>query len=114
MATGNDSQPRRLSGLPTVEADGRRVRLATTRRARLLGLALLGRERAGGGLLIPSCRSVHTFGMRFPIDLAFLDRRGRVVSRRLGVPPRRLVSERRAVAVLEVPAEGAPRSAAGL
>ena len=47
--------------------------MATGFRSRLLGLALLGRERAGPGLLIPRCRSVHTFGMRFPIDVAFCD-----------------------------------------
>ena len=47
--------------------------VATTVSSRLLGLALLRREHAGAGLLIPRCRSVHTFGMRFPIDVLFLD-----------------------------------------
>ncbi len=32
----------------------------------------------GCGLLLDPCGSVHTFGMRFAIDLAFLDRHGRV------------------------------------
>jgi uncharacterized membrane protein (UPF0127 family) len=31
---------------------------------------LLGRDGVDGALLLPSCRSVHTFGMRFPIDVA--------------------------------------------
>jgi len=40
---------------------------------------LIGRDGLSGALLLPRCRSVHTLGMRFPIDVAFLDRRGRVV-----------------------------------
>ena len=45
------------------------------RRAR----GLLGRDGIDGALLIPKTRSVHTFGMRFTIDVAFLDKDGRVV-----------------------------------
>jgi len=40
---------------------------------------LLGRDGLDGALLLPRCRSVHTFGMRFDIDVAFLDRSGTVV-----------------------------------
>ncbi len=42
---------------------------------------LLGRDglEAGEGLLITPCNGVHTFGMRFPIDVAFLDRSHRVL-----------------------------------
>jgi trehalose synthase len=72
-------------------------------RARLLGLAGLDRDRAGGGLLIPRCRAVHTFGMRFALDLVFLDRHGRALSSRRAVPPRRFAADRRATAVLELP-----------
>ncbi len=35
---------------------------------------LLGRDRFDGALLLRPARSVHTFGMRFPIDVAFCDR----------------------------------------
>ena len=56
---------------------GLEVPVATTRLSRLLGLALLRRRRAGAGLLIPRCRSVHTFGMRFPLDLSSWTRRVR-------------------------------------
>jgi len=41
---------------------------------------LLRRDGSEGALLLPGCRSVHTLGMRFAIDVAFLDRRGRVVA----------------------------------
>jgi uncharacterized membrane protein (UPF0127 family) len=54
--------------------------------------------------LIPGCRSVHTFGMRFALDLVFLDFDLRPVAFREAVPPGRLVFERRAQAVLELPA----------
>lgn len=61
------------------------LEVASDPAARLKGL--LGRDGIDGALLLPSCRSVHTLGMRFPIDVAFLDRRGRVVA--LVTPMRR-------------------------
>ena len=70
----------------------------------LLGLALLRPGRAGEGLLIPRCRSVHTFGMRFPLHVVFLDRRRVPLAIRMAVPPNRVVADRRADAVLELPA----------
>jgi len=82
---------------------GLEVPVATTRASRLLGLALLTRERAPTGLLLPRCRSVHTFGMRFPLDLVFLDAAGRVVELRRGVPPGSFVRCPGAMAVLEFP-----------
>jgi hypothetical protein len=94
----------RIRRLPAAVVLGREVRVATGLPARLLGLAGLDREEAGEGLLIPRCSSVHTFGMRFPLDLWFLDAEGAVLSTRHGVSPRRLVSCRRADAVLEIPA----------
>jgi uncharacterized membrane protein (UPF0127 family) len=53
-------------------------------------------------LLIPRCRSVHTFTMRFPLDLIWLDGEGRVVRVDVGVPPRRVRTCLRARAVLEL------------
>jgi uncharacterized membrane protein (UPF0127 family) len=94
----------RFSGLGLSEAAGVRVPVAERLVLRLLGLAFLPRERAGPGLLIPRCRSVHTFGMRFPLDLVFLDAAGREIRRCPAVPPGRVVSEAGAEAVLELPA----------
>jgi hypothetical protein len=51
--------------------------VAVTRRARRRGLR--GRDEFDGALVLRPCRQVHTFGMRFPIDVAFCDREGRVV-----------------------------------
>jgi uncharacterized membrane protein (UPF0127 family) len=54
-------------------------------------------------MLFERARSVHTFGMREPIVVAFLDPHHRVI-RVTTVPPRRVVSCRRARHVLEAPA----------
>ena len=50
-------------------------------RARLLGLAFLPEAAlpAAHALVLRPCCSVHTFGMRFPIDVAFADRDGTVL-----------------------------------
>jgi uncharacterized protein len=95
----------RLRRLPVATVLGREVRVAAGPRSRLLGLAYLDREEAGAGLLIPRCSSVHTFGMRFPLDLFFLAAQGEVVAVRRAVPARRLVFCGRAGDVLELPAE---------
>jgi hypothetical protein len=68
--------------------------------ARLLGLALRRRPPVHA-LLLPRCRSVHTFGMRFPLDMIWLDRNGRVLRVDEAVPPWRVRSCRDAAAVLE-------------
>ena len=94
----------RLRRLAVATVLGLEVPVATGRRARLLGLARLDRGAAGPGLLIPRCSSVHTFGMRFPLDLCFLDRRRGLLAVRLAVPARRVISHRGAHAVLEIPA----------
>lgn len=47
------------------------LELARSRRERMRGL--LGRDGIEGALLIEPCRSVHTVGMRFPLDVAFCD-----------------------------------------
>ena len=95
----------RLTLLPTCTVAGRTVPVAVTRRARLLGLALLDRADAGKGLLIPQCRCVHTFGMRFALDLVFLDDAGAPLETRM-VAPRRIARCRGAEAVLELPSAG--------
>ena len=68
---------------------------------RLIGL--IGRRslRAGLALEIPRCRSVHTFGMRFALDLLWLDGRRRVVRVDRAVPPWRVRRCRQARSVLE-------------
>ena len=93
----------RLRRLPRVQMLGFEVALAESFEARLLGLAWLNRDQVGVGLLIPRCAGVHTFGMRFALDLVFLDERGASLATYRCVPRRRLVSHRGAASVLEIP-----------
>ena len=67
---------------------------------------LLGKRSlaAGDGLLIKPAPSVHTFFMRFPIDVVFLSRKGEVMKVSADVGPWGVRSCRRAYAVLELPA----------
>jgi hypothetical protein len=66
------------------------VEVADARSARRRGL--LGRDGLDGAIVLRPCRWVHTIGMRFPIDVAFVSDRGEVVKtmqmhqKRVGVP----------------------------
>lgn len=100
---GGVSLATRFAHLPRERFGAIEVPVAVTSGSRLLGLSHLDRALAGPGLLIPRCRAVHTFGMRFPLDLLFLGSAGAVVAWVQAVPSRRFVAERAAEAVLEVP-----------
>jgi uncharacterized protein len=67
---------------------------------------LLGRDSlpTGQGLWIVPCESVHTFGMRFPIDVLYLDRKKRVRKTRQTMVPWRVSMCLLAHSVLELPA----------
>jgi len=58
--------------------------VAVTRRQRRRGL--LGRDAQDGAIVLRPCRQVHTFGMRFPLDVAFCDRDGFVLHMTTLVP----------------------------
>jgi uncharacterized protein len=80
-----------------------RAEVADTAAKRNKGL--LGRDglAAGEGLWIVPCEGVHTFGMRFPIDLVYLDRNKRVKKVRNNVPAYRLSACLTAHSILELP-----------
>jgi len=65
---------------------GEKVRTARTLLSRLVGLLGTAAIADGEGLWIVPCRSVHTVGMRYPIDVAFLDARGVVIGSWRGFP----------------------------
>jgi len=69
---------------------GDKVRTARTFLSRLVGLLGTAAIAEGEGLWIVPCRSVHTLGMRYPIDVAFLDARGIVIGVVEGLPPNRV------------------------
>lgn len=72
---------------------------SSARRQGLLGRSGLG---DGEGLVLAPCSSVHTAFMRFPIDLIFLARDGRVLQASPDVPPWRIRLHWRAFAVVEL------------
>ena len=76
-------------------------------RARLLGLAFL--DPGDGALLIRRCRSVHTFGMRFALDLVWLAKDGSVLAIEGSIGPRRHAMARSARSVVEVREGWGPR-----
>lgn len=91
---------------------GRRsVRIAVSAFARLRGLLFRNPSWLGNGgvLVLVPCNSVHTFLMRHALDIAFVDASGVVVKSARSVPPRQLLSARRAVAVLERFADASER-----
>ncbi len=66
------------------------VKVAESLPERLKGL--LGRKKLepGESLLIRPCKSIHTIGMGFPIDVVFLNRRSVVISVKQNLPPNRM------------------------
>jgi uncharacterized protein len=66
------------------------VQIPETRRERARGLRGRAGLARGEGLLLARCRSVQTFGMRFPIDAVLLDGRWRVVDV-VRLPPGRVL-----------------------
>jgi uncharacterized protein len=87
-----------------------RCELADGTLSRMRGL--LGREalEPGTGMLLSREPSVHTFFMRFPIDVVFLDKAKTIVKIVHDLRPWRAAGARKAVAALELPA-GAAASA---
>jgi uncharacterized membrane protein (UPF0127 family) len=87
----------------------RRLQLALdseTRRRGLLGRTSL---EPGEGLVIAPSQGVHTFGMRFAIDVLGVSREGRVVKVRAAVKPARIALALTAWAIVEMEAGGAAR-----
>jgi uncharacterized membrane protein (UPF0127 family) len=79
------------------------------RMAGLIGARALDPE---GGLWIEPCSAIHTIGMRFAIDVVFLDRTGRVVALASDVPPLRpSIAHRGTAIVVELPAGRATHDA---
>ncbi|CAG9195372.1 conserved hypothetical protein [Paraburkholderia sabiae] len=70
----------------------------------LLGRSALDADRA---LWLEPCNAVHTFGMRFPIDVVFIDKRGCVLSVHCNVSRARMLVCWRARSTLEMRAHAA-------
>lgn len=82
--------------------------LADTHWTRLRGLLGTSANEFGNGsgLWIKPCRGVHTLGMRFPIDVLYLDRNQVVIHIERGLPPWRFAPVKlQATSVLELPCQ---------
>ena len=83
---------------------GGRIGLADGWLARLRGMIGRPAPGPGEGLLLTPCRSVHMYGMRFSLDVAFLDGNGTVIATYLVLSPgSRTRWHRNAVHALELP-----------
>jgi len=89
------------------------VQMAASFLDRLQGL--LGKAGLSGqqGLLLTACGSVHTVGMRFPIDVIFLDAELKILACHPGVSALRMKSCWGARTTLEVAAGGVERHGVG-
>jgi uncharacterized protein len=84
---------------------GSRVALADGWLTRLRGMLARPAPKAGEGLLLTPCQSVHMYGMRFPLDIAFLDTSGVIVAAYPSLRPgSRSKWHRNAAHALELPA----------
>jgi uncharacterized membrane protein (UPF0127 family) len=82
-----------------------RLRPAHTHWTRLRGLLGTRTLPEGEGLWIRPCRQVHMFGMRYPIDVVFLDDAHCIVGLTSDLQPGRISPKvREATSVLELPA----------
>lgn len=84
--------------------------VADTSAKRRTGLLKHSGLEAGAGLWIVPCESVHTFFMKFPIDLVYLDREKKVRKVRHAVPAWRMSACLTAHSILELPAGTAERT----
>jgi hypothetical protein len=89
---------------------GEAVDVADTSAKRRTGLLKHARLEPGEGLWISPCESVHTFFMKFPIDLVYVDRKRKVRKVRSRVPAWRLSACLPAHSVVELPTGTAERS----
>jgi len=81
-----------------------RVLTAFDSRSRRAGLLAYASLPDGAAMVIAPTSAIHTFFMRFPIDVAFVTRDGRVVKTCSWVKPWRVAAALRAFAVVELPA----------
>jgi uncharacterized protein len=86
----------------TVLAEAAEV--ADTARKRKTGLLKHDRLEPGQGMWIVPCEAVHSFWMKFPIDVVYLDRKKRVRKTRPVLVPWRISGCLLAHSVLELPA----------
>ncbi len=81
-----------------------KMRLAGTSAERRRGWLATASLQPGDGLWIAPCEAIHTLGMKWPIDVVFIDRNRRVCKTAAAVRPWRMAVCWAAASVLELPA----------
>jgi uncharacterized membrane protein (UPF0127 family) len=95
----------RVENLSKSTVLGENIKIADSSLRRMVGLLGTSHLEPQSGLLIFPTQGVHTFGMKYPIDVVFLDRGRRVVGIRSAIKPWRLSPIFwRAECVVELPA----------
>lgn len=90
-----------------------RAQIADSSKTRKIGLLKHDRLETGEGLWITPCEGVHTVGMKFPIDVLFLDKKRKVVKIRAAMPRWRMAACLWAHSVLELPSGTAEATKTG-
>ena len=90
-------------GIEERPGDAVEVKVLNSWAQRLRGL--LGTGPGAEPVVLTRCTSVHTFGMAYAIDVAFVSETGEVVEVVRDFPPGKVVSDARASCVFERPAE---------
>jgi uncharacterized membrane protein (UPF0127 family) len=100
----------RITNLTRKTVLGDSIDVADTSAKRRTGLLKHERLAPGEGLWIVPCESVHTFFMKFPIDLVYLGKDRKVKKVRHAVKPWRMSACLSAHSILELPAGAAEKS----
>ncbi len=69
---------------------GENIKIADSSLRRMVGLLGTPRLEPHSGLLIFPTQGVHTFFMKYPIDIVFINRKKQVIGTRIGLKPFRL------------------------
>ena len=80
-----------------------RLRVADSFFKRLKGLLGTRELPAGEALLIRPCNAIHMFGMRYPLDIAFVNRENRILQTIRALQPGQTAKCSQAAYVLELP-----------
>ncbi|PIQ84272.1 MAG: hypothetical protein COV75_03155 [Candidatus Omnitrophica bacterium CG11_big_fil_rev_8_21_14_0_20_63_9] len=99
----------------TTDLLAQRASMARSILSRMVGLLNRSGLADGEGLILPRCRAIHTWFMRFPIDAVFVDRQWQVVAVHKALGPWRMTPcVWGAQAVIELPAGQADRARLGV
>jgi len=94
----------RLTNVTKGTLIGERIGVAETSLSRMIGLLGKNSLEPGTGLIINPSQAVHTFAMRFPIDVLFVDKHFRVIHVQPSLVPYRISGLHwRARCVIELP-----------